>query len=172
MSLNKAYLEVPFESGSERRVFEYLDNNSYVTEINAQCICIPYADKRNYYPDIVIKTEDNALCIIEVKPFYQMALYENLLKFEALHNYCKEKNIGYLIIDERINSLFQYKNNISNAKLEKMILEELSLNENINYTRYRDLLSANNLDVTIKELSVVVLKNKLKWSLKPFSIKK
>ena len=94
------------------------------------------------------------------------------MKFKALHNYCKERNIGYLVIDERLNSLFQYKNNISNAKLEKVILDELSVNNNINYIRYRELLYANDLAATIKDLSVVVLKNKLRWSLKPFSIKK
>lgn len=170
--LKKSYNEVPFESGCERRILKYLDANSYVTEINAQCVCIPYGDKQNYYPDIVIKTIDNTICIIEVKPYFYMPLYKNILKFEALHNYCKERNIGYLIVDDRLNSFFDYNDNICNATLENILLNELEKTHALNYFQYKELLKTNNLKVSMFELAQVVFNNKLKWKLNPFNIEK
>ncbi len=171
--LSKAKKVVQYESGIERKVLLFLENNEYVSEINTQCIVIPYeyADKeREYYPDIVIKTVNNEICVLEVKTFFQMPIYQNVLKFRAMHEFCKKNGMGYTIIDERMRSIFDHKISSYNKEFAEILIKECKENGSLNYGQYKKLMSENNSNIKMMELSTLVLQEHLKWSLKPFNL--
>lgn len=175
LHLSKAGYPVQYESGLERKVLLFLENNDYVTEINTQCISIKYeynGKERTYFPDIVIKTIENEICIIEVKTFYQMALHQNVLKFRAMHNFCKENGMGYTVIDDKTRSIFDHRQIKYNTDVAKVLVDACNQNDKLNYQQYNTILSCSNLSIRMTELASLVLGEKLIWSLQPFSISK
>ena len=173
LDLRKSGRPVQYESGVERKVLLFLEKNDYVTEINTQCISIKYeynGKERTYFPDIVIKTIENEICIIEVKTFYQMALHQNVLKFRAMHNFCKEHGMGYTVIDDRSRTIFDHRQIKYNTDIAKILVDACNKNGKLNYHQYNTLLNCNNLSIRMTELASLVLGEKLVWSLQPFSI--
>lgn len=94
---------IEYDSDSERKMLEYLDECEFVEEIGGQCLCIPYAtpfkSDKQYYPDIVIYTTDGYIAIIEVKDATAMSYHGNLEKYDALENYCLENGYLYMMVD-------------------------------------------------------------------------
>ena len=171
--LKKANKEVPYESNLQYKVLLYLDNNDYVSEINTQCIEIKYeinGEIRMCYPNIVIKTIDEEVCIIEVKSLYSMALYNNILRFRIIHKYCQKYGLGYTIIDDRLKTIFDLKECKYNKKLANNILDFYNNYGKLDYVQYNELCRESNINIGMTELASLVLNSHFKWWLKPFSI--
>lgn len=78
---------------------EFLDKKSDVFQYNYEAMKIPYYYKKNkrwYIPDFII---DNKI-MAEIKPVYQMRKKQNLAKFAAAREYCKQNNMEFKVLTE------------------------------------------------------------------------
>ena len=157
----------------ELAVLEFLESHPKISEINSQCIKIPYIyleQLRTYYPDFVIKTTDNRICIIEVMTFYQMPQHQNLCKFKALHKFCEENKMGYAIIDERMNSIFDFHKCSYDDKKAKILIGACNKSFQLNKYEYENLLIENNISIKKLELATIAFKEDLNLTFYPFKI--
>jgi hypothetical protein len=93
---------VACESGTERRVFSWLEKSQEVRWYQEQPARVPYVidgRRRHYYPDIAVLDESGRLIVVEVKPAFMMYRVETLAKAMAALNHFGERGIGYLLVD-------------------------------------------------------------------------
>ena len=107
----------------ERRVCKYLDENTNITKWGSEEISIPYystTDKKmhKYYPDFIIKSGDDDVSILEVKPKKQTIAPKkakkssksyinecirytiNQEKWKSAKEFCKNRNWKFIILTE------------------------------------------------------------------------
>lgn len=114
-----------YRSSWERRVCEYLDNNSSVVYWNSESLVIPYFDKytgrmHNYHTDFMakMKTKSSGLktYVLEIKPekeilppstknkkrlARELPIYiKNQCKWEAAKAYCEARGAIFLTLSE------------------------------------------------------------------------
>src|SRR5205814_2993496 len=78
--------EVEYESLAERRLYQQADLAEDVAWYQEQPCAIPYfhnGRRRLYYPDALLGLVDGSAVLVEVKPPFQMALAQNLSKWDA-----------------------------------------------------------------------------------------
>jgi hypothetical protein len=171
--LTKSGKTIQYQSKMELAVLEFLESHPKISEINSQCIKIPYIyleQLRTYYPDFVIKTTDNCICIIEVMTFYQMPQHQNLCKFKALHKFCEENKMGYAIIDERMNSIFDFHECSYDYQKAKILIDACNKSFQLNKYEYENLLIENNISIKKLELATIAFKEDLNLTFYPFKI--
>ena len=99
-----------------------------------------------------------------------MALFYNVRRFNALHQFCKDNGCGYLITDGKKITIYDLKNRHIDKELVELFDEILSeanviLWEDIK--RIKEKKGFHNIDI-----AAYVLQNKLHYSLKTFAIKR
>ena len=97
--------EIGYMSSYEKLAFEIIDNDPIVDSYIPQPFSIEYNYKgtqRTYTPDILIYYKDGKKVIVEVKPKLLLEKPINKAKFEALGNFCRQKNFDFEIWDEDI----------------------------------------------------------------------
>ena len=172
--LQKSSRPLQYESRMERRILEFLDRNPWVKEINAQCVEIPYTYNGNthkYYPDIVFKTKDDAICLLECKPIIRMAVYRNIVKYRALHQYCRTYGFGYTVIDSGCRSIIDLLGMEYNKEFADILEDEC---RKVEYLTWPDVLRlAENMHIRVnaKELSAIIIKKHLQLGIQPFSLR-
>ncbi|WP_116807345.1 TnsA endonuclease N-terminal domain-containing protein [Steroidobacter cummioxidans] len=90
------------ESGTERRVYQWLERSPTVQWYQEQPTHLPYqfaGRERQYYPDVAVMSTDGQVVVIEVKPAYQMYRYKTLAKASAALRHFGARGIGFLLID-------------------------------------------------------------------------
>ena len=171
--LNKCIRPVQYESKLELNVLLQLDCIPWVKEINTQCIEIPYEfDGREhiYYPDIVIKTQDDRICILECKPMIRMAIYQNIVKFRALHQYCHKYGFGYAILDDRLHAFKDILDADYSVEFAEK-LQECCLK--YGYLKWRDILRLANeskTKLTATALTSIIVQRRMKLYLYPYRL--
>lgn len=104
--LNKWY---HFRSSIELSTLQRLDNaDSYIEDFDTECFYIPYklynntnAATLNYVPDIITKTVNGTVFVIEVKPASQLQEEKNLAKWNAATTWCWSQGARFLVITEK-----------------------------------------------------------------------
>lgn len=106
---------IVYRSSWELDVFNFLDLNSNVTKWNSEGIIIPYymdRKKHKYYVDLLVEINEKVY-LIEIKPYKEtvppkgdnirelLTFKKNTLKWNAAREYCKERNIEFLILTEK-----------------------------------------------------------------------
>lgn len=173
VELNKCVRPVQYESKLEHNVLLLLDCIPWVKEINTQCIEIPYEfDGREhiYYPDIVIKTQDDRICILECKPMIRMAIYQNIVKFKALHQYCLKYGFGYAILDDRLRAFKDILDADYSVEFAEK-LQEYCLK--YGYLKWRDILKLANeskTKLTATALTSIIVQRRMKLYLHPYRL--
>lgn len=97
-----------FESGLEKRYLEKIFGSKLVTDVATQAIMIPYRNKgieRKYYPDIVMRTVDGQIIMIEVKPELTFCIIDTFRKALVGHRYAKIKKWGYVLAGQSGHTL-------------------------------------------------------------------
>lgn len=124
----------------------------------------------NHSPDFLIKTKYGEIILILISPTANMAVSFNRNRFNSLHNFCKENNFGYIIM----NKYFKTIDDIKNIQIDNLIKNKLDfiLDKNglINWNDIKTLKETHK--ITSEIISSYVLNNKFEFSLKPYFIKK
>ncbi|MEJ0038858.1 MAG: TnsA endonuclease N-terminal domain-containing protein [Gammaproteobacteria bacterium] len=91
------------ESSTEARVYRWLERSPDVRWYQEQPIELTYEIEgctRPYFPDAAVMGNDGRVVMVEVKPFYRMYRYKTLVKALAALNHCRQRGIGYLLVDD------------------------------------------------------------------------
>jgi len=121
-----------------------------------------------HVPDFGLITEEGKLILVIVLPTINMALRYNLKRFNALHKFCKEKGYGYIITNDRFNTINDIKNGEIDGELVKALLRVLDKYDYIGWNDIQRLKSK--FKITNATLAAFILQNKLDFSLSPFLI--
>ena len=94
---------IPFESSGERRLIRALDQCTIVDQFAAQALEIPYYDPeygdRNYFPDLLLKTTEGLVFVVEIKARPLLADRQVQLKAAAAEMYLGARGVGYCLVD-------------------------------------------------------------------------
>lgn len=161
-----------YESHLELGFIELLEKHTDIISFAEQPGPIRYIDNdkvRQYTPDFICQFADGSCFIVEMKSVKRMVTVDNLKKFRALHLYCKQNRLGYLITDGKFSfedirkkkTNKEFEKRISNALESKPMIGLLEFNKIFQETR------ATNFD-----LVNAILGLKLKLSYTPFTLKK
>ncbi|TMD65881.1 MAG: hypothetical protein E6I91_09645 [Chloroflexi bacterium] len=165
--------EVQYESHLELQFLLMLEETKEVVLYQEQPFIIPYISNgrsRNYYPDILFLFEDGKRVVVEIKPPYQMALHENLIKLSALRLLCIQNGWGLLVTNGKI-PIQKLHHHTFSVEFQTALLEAISNSKggSISWREYKFIKDQYN--ATLGDFVAVILKNKLVWSLQPFVIK-
>jgi hypothetical protein len=106
--------------------------------------------------------------VVEIKPVFQMALKNNLAKWTALRQYCAEKGFG-LVITTGTTTIQQVQQSPIRPEVEVAILEELA-KSSLSWSQYDEL--RQKFEIKRNEFLALVLRHRLDWRLKPFTLMK
>jgi hypothetical protein len=115
------------------------------------------------------KKTGNAFLVV-MTSVAKLAVKYNLNRFNSLHSFCKLNGYGYLILDDRMRSIYDYKK----AELDKETVAELDAILNS-----RGVILSNDIDelkqhhhINVDFIISYILQNKLDYSNFPFYIKR
>ena len=173
---------LPCDSKLEQRILSNLLRCNTFKKIKTQSLKIPYEKKVKsksqkikvkstfYYPDFQCLTHDNHLVIIEVKLPYFMGAHKDVVKFQALKDYCEKNGYGYLVVDDKNNSFFNI--NVANNQFNSLLFAQLQQHSTIDYATFKTIRMQCEL-TTIESLKILITlaKNKkLIFKASPFRI--
>lgn len=170
---HKNNYEIEYESNLEYNVLTILEKSNLVEYYQVQPLIINYGEKneRKYYPDIICKLTDGRGFLIEVKPTFNMFEYRNLVKYDALKNYCIKNGLGYVMLDmnKSIEEVLEKVNRLnSNIEFENEILKKLEVEKKIKWNQYYDISYKYNIDNL--DMYKLIINNRLYYSSSPFII--
>lgn len=95
------------DSFLESRFASCLAQTGYIKDIKAQSLELAYISQElanhRYFPDFLIKDQNDRLAIIEMKNFEMLGYHLNIDKYEQLKEYCISKGYGYAEIAKPFN---------------------------------------------------------------------
>ena len=121
-------------------------------------------------PDFLLLQEDGARILVLTADTLGMALYSNVKRFNALHAYCREHGLGYIILDDRRNTVYDLKRRPLDAGAEEALDAVLEASGTIFWSDVKNLKRSFAIDNRM--LAAYVLQKKLHLSLRPFFIRK
>lgn len=154
-----------YESNMEKNVLlKFLQNQTF-QQIKTQSLTIQLDNCHVYYPDFICLTHDNHLVIVEIKPVQKMCEQKNIIKFNALEDYCNEHGYGYLVIDDKLRSF----NHIAteNREFNTRILSTLPLHGSLGFNKYKQIYIDTHAKIT--DLLWLVINDKIAYAL-PFEL--
>ena len=166
---DKLKREVQYESELEFNFLEMLEISEEVIFYQEQPFKIPYSrngEDKNYFPDIFFVMKNNQALVVEIKPYFQMALQNNLDKWASLKQFCIKHGYGMLITDGR-KSIQQVMQHEFDPNFAEKILSLLS-KRSLNWHEYKKIRSEFNIKYI--DFMAFVLKERLVWQLSPFKL--
>ena len=124
---NKLCRKVYYDSTLEFKLYQTLENDPTVTIYCEQPFSIPYiynSKLLQYIPDVFIEFKDKSYAVIELKCLDFMVTAQTLCKFNALKQFCINRNYGYLMFDGK-HTLSYLKNRPLPAPFVTYILSRL-----------------------------------------------
>ena len=122
--------------------------------------------KTDYRPNFLLELPDGRRVLVLVIPTLNMAYTYNRPRFQALREFCKENGYGYLITDDRENTL----ETLSSLPIDPAIAEALdavlSQKNNIAWDDIRGLKMTHT--VTNATIAAYVLQRELAFSIDPY----
>ena len=166
----KLFRNVLFESGMEKKILCYLDSLDDVIWFQEQPTRINYykkdGEKKSYYPDIAVLDRKNQALVIEVKPLYNMFLFETLSKSLAAIRILNSKGISFVIVDGGGNSICDLAKVSVDHEIEREILNLVD-NRVVNWAIYRNEIKGA---LSMRQLGSIVVRNNLSYSHWPFRL--
>ena len=160
---------VQFESQLELDFLLQLEESVEVIHYQEQPLCIAYQlgeRELAYYPDILFVLADGRAVVAEIKPIFQMALYQNLQKWSALKHFCASKGWGMLITDGRY-AIQEVQRKTIMAEFAEAVLSRLD-HGSLSWPEYKALRDEYNADRN--DFLALVLQKRLLWTLGPFKL--
>ena len=136
--------------------------------LRGQHLAIPYTKRQKvkyYYPDIVFLNQHEYICIIEVKPLYDMPSEANLRKYRNLQMYCEENGFKYTMCDDCFHDLDYLRNYEYDIDLKNAIVQTLDRYHQIDHDQIYGIIKdfcAYYLEEEIKiQIATIIYKNNL-----------
>ena len=160
---------VQYESQLEMRFLARLEELDQVVFYQEQPCAISYrseTQERLYYPDVLLSLQDGRILIVEVKPVFQMALHDNIAKWDVLKGYGDREGFGTMVTDGRLTLQQIYQHSIKPG-YEEAVLEEVERGP-ISWQKYLPI--RDHFQPGRRDLAAVILRNRLVWRLGPFML--
>jgi hypothetical protein len=93
-----------FRSGLESEFYKCLEKSKQVSKYAVESLEIEYVYEgklRRYIPDILVEYCDGKKELWEIKPKNQTKIPKNLAKWKAADDYCRRRNIEFVVLTER-----------------------------------------------------------------------
>lgn len=98
-----------YRSSLELRALQALDEApDFIIDFDTECFAIPYkmfdganAANLNYIPDMILKTSNDKIYVVEIKPASQLKEDKNLAKWSAAKTWCWEHKATFIVITEK-----------------------------------------------------------------------
>lgn len=93
---------IGYDSRGELRLIRALDRGSMATEFLEQPLQIPYefeGASHSYFPDVLVRVDDDLFFVIEIKARQRLADCLTLAKSEAAQRHLGARGIGYCLAD-------------------------------------------------------------------------
>lgn len=98
---NKTYF---FRSGLEAECYKILENKRDIAKYAVESLEIEYNYEgkiRRYIPDILVEYNNGKKEVWEIKPKNQTKMPKNLAKWKAADEYCRRRNMEFMVLTER-----------------------------------------------------------------------
>ena len=158
---------VQYESQLEMRFLARLEELDQVVFYQEQPCAISYrsgTQERLYYPDVLLSLQDGRILIVEVKPVFQMALHDNIAKWDVLKVYSDREGFGTMVTDGRLTLQQIYQHSIKPG-YEEAVLEEVEHGP-ISWQKYLSI--RDHFQPGRRDFAAVIIQNRLVWRLGPF----
>ena len=162
---------VACESTLEAGFYRFLDQAEIVWSYQEQPVSIPLVidgAQRRYHPDVLVLLVDGRVVLAELKPRRQWALFDNLFKWTALADYCRQHGYGMFIGD--CHRALQGALAVRPPELFTRDLLTLADRGGAGWTSCRRLLAAH--EATVSDLNAVVLGHGLELRANPFMLRR
>jgi DNA-binding CsgD family transcriptional regulator len=163
--------DVQYESHMELDFLLRLEECEEVSWYQEQPLGIPYefeGKAHSYFPDVLLVRTDGRAVIVELKPVYQMALRQNLVKWSALKKLCAAKGWGILITDGR-KTIQEVQHQDADEAFVRAVMQRLEGGP-IGWAEYRELRDCHEADW--KDFLALILQQRLDWRLGPFKLER
>ncbi len=166
-----ATLQKDYNFHFENKFYEKIRKFERIVDIIKNPDIVFYStNQTDHRPHFLLRLSNGKSVLILLLPTINMGFAYNLERFNALHNFCTENGYGYLITDDRGNSIYDIKNKIIDEELVKTLDNILNTKNFISWRDIKDIKltrSVANIDIV-----AYVLQNKLRFSMSPFSIRR
>lgn len=126
----------------------------------------------DHRPQFALKLPEGEVALVVTVPTINMAFPYNVNRFNELHKFCKQNGYGYLIIDDRGQSIFDLQKMKIDIELEQSLWEILDKRGEILWHDIKDLQDRMRISITNTDLAAFTLGNKLFLLSKPFVIRR
>lgn len=174
----KTKKEMEYESSLEKTVLEALDGISEVKWFDTQCLSFVYSgkdDEYDYFADIVCRTIDQQVVVIEVKPAKTACNWLNYRKYMAGKHLCAKNDWHYLVVSPKEGSL----EDMATYHVAKLVENDFVKRfqdrppGKYNGVRLSEIIDfKQKYDINDRALTAIALKNDLAFHDKPASCAK
>lgn len=155
----------------EKKIRNKLEKFESIIEIiESPDIIYYYTNQTDHRPHYLLRLPDSKSVLVIVLPTINMAFHYNIRRCNELHRFCKENGYGYLIIDDRGNSIYDIKNRAIDSALVERLDTMLSEQTMIVWRNIKELKLT--YPVSNADIAAYVLQNKLYFTMEPFCIKR
>lgn len=155
----------------EKRLYEKLKKFEPLIGIIENPDIVYYStSKTDHRPHFLLRLPDESCVLVLVLPTLNMAYIYNIQRYNELHRFCKEHGYGYLIIDDRENSIYDIRNRVVDQELVDCLNTVLNNQTMIVWRNIKDIKLTR--QVSNADIAAYVLQNKLHFTMEPFCIKR
>ena len=122
----------------------------------------------DHRPSLLLRLSDGTSVLVLILPTINMSYIYNVERANSLHSYCKQHGYGYLITDDRNNSIYDLMHREICPELEEKLNEILKISGKIMWSDVKEIKKTH--PVSNEDISAYVLQNKLSFTMSPFII--
>lgn len=156
---------------TEERTLKKLQKFNSLCEIVEHPDIIFYStSKTDHRPHFLLRTPKKPDVLGIILPTINMAFVYNIKRCNELHRFCQKNGYGYLIIDDRGNSIYDLKKRTLDPSLADKFNDILTRRSII---IWNDIIEIKQIQpVSNADIAAYVLQNKLHFTMQPFCIKR
>ena len=161
---------IQYSSKLERDFYRLLEHADEVAGYYAHPLEIPYqVDGRRliYYPDLLVILRDYRAMVVEIIPAFRMALWRNLMSFEAAKDYCQKAGLGFLVTDGYC-ALEKFRRYQVKRGYAKEVMKSLKDKGSLDWKTYKPI--KDRYKATRNDFVGLVVQKRLVWHLSPFKL--
>lgn len=143
---------------------------SIIEIIEAPDIVYYYSNETDHRPHFLLQLPDGTSVLVLVLRTINMAYIYNIKRCNALHRFCRENGYGYLIMDDRGNSIYDIKNRTVKPILAECFDTLLKHQDMIFWNDIKEIKLTH--PVSNADIAAYVLQNKLHFTMNPFCIRR
>ena len=155
----------------ETKLYKKLKKFEPILEITENPDIVYYSTSQtDHRPHFLLRLPDKTHVLVLVLPTINMAYIYNIERCNELHRFCKEHGYGYLIIDDRGNSIYDIRSRVIDPELVSSFNTILNNQTRIVWRHVKELKETR--PISNADIAAYVLQNKLHFTMEPFCIKR